>query len=140
MSVATRFFTRSTIKQIVPLTYIASIILRDLGAGGCAVACKPSWEHTLGEFLIERAVRDCIDFKVTLNEQALKLHGRLKIGRSEEAFNFSAELWCFFDGVKMLVPVFCRISNQMMVLNVVLGPCDPVPRISCQKVRISVLR
>ena len=140
MIVAMQFFTRSTIKQIVPLTYIASIIPRTLGADGCAMVCKPSWEHALGECLIGRAMKARIDLKVTLNEKALKLHGCLKVRRREKAFNFLAKLCRFFDTVKMLVPIFCRISQQMMVLYSVFEGRDPMPRLSCQKVRISVLR
>ena len=140
MTVAPRIFTVTIIKQSVPFAYIASVISRELGAFGYGVACEPFWEYSLGEFVVGVSVNDTVDLEVTLNEEALKLHGRHEIWRREETFNFSAKLRCFSNVVKMLVPVFRRICKQMMVLYFIFRCRDPVTGVACQKLRISVLR
>ena len=139
MGVAARLFAVPTIEEFLPFAYIASIISEKVGAADCAVACKPSREYAFGEFLIGRAVSGSIDFEMGLDEETLKLHSRLKIWRCEETFNALAKLWCFFNAVKMLVPVFRRICKQMMVLYFLLGDCNPVLGFYCQNLRIFVL-
>ena len=140
MRVAARFVTIRTVEQIVPFAYVAPVILGELGAAVHVVACKPFWKHALGKFVIRRTVTHSIDIKVTLDKQTLKLNGRLKVRRCEEVFDFLTKLWCFFDAVEMLVPVLRRIGKQMMVFDSMLGGRDPLFSLSCQKLRISILR
>lgn len=124
----------------MPFTYKASIISYKWRAAGFAVACKPSWENTLGEFLIRTAVISSIDLEMALDEEALKLDGRLEIRRREKILYLLAKLWRVLDLVKMLVPVLRRISKQMMVFYLIFGACDPMLRVSRQELRVSVLR
>ena len=125
------FITIFTIKQIVPFSCIASIAPRILGAAGYAVACKPLWENALGEFVIWRAIDGYINFKMTLDKETLKLHGRCEIRRFEESFNFLAKLRCFFNTIEVLVPVLCRVGKQMMVFYSIFGCRDPMPCLFC---------
>lgn len=140
MRVAARFVTIRTVEQVVPFAYVASVVLGELGAAVHVVACKPFWEYALGKFVIRRTATDSIDIKVTLDKQTLKLDGRLEVRRCKEVFDFLTKLWCFFDVVEMLVPVLCRIGKQMMVFDSILGGRDPLFRLSCQDLRISILR
>ncbi len=124
----------------MPFTYVASITSGKRGAAVSAMACKPFWEYALGKFVIGRATISSIDIEVSLDEKALKLDARLEIGRCEESFKFLAELWSFFHVVEMLIPIFRRISKQMMVLYSLFRSRDPMFCVFCQKLRISVLR
>ncbi len=131
MRIAPRFFASCTFEKVEPFTYIASIASGKRGAAVSAMGCKPFWEYALGEFVIGRAATSSVDFEVSLDEEALKLDGRLEIGRCEEAFNFLAKLWRFFNVVEMLIPIFRRISKQMLVLYSIFGSRDPMFRIFC---------
>ncbi len=124
----------------MPFAYVASIALREFRAAVHTVACKPFREHTLGKFVIRRTAIESVDVEVALNEETLKLDRRFEVRRSEEAFDSSTKLWGFVDVVEMFVPVLGRIGQQMMVFYVIFGDCEPLLRLSCQKLRISVLR
>ena len=124
-------FAIHTTEQIAPFTCIASIAGRVLGAAGYAVACKPLWEHALGELVIWRAIDGYINVEMTLDKETLKLHGRREIGRFEESLNFLAELRCFFNAVEVLVPVLCRVSEQMVVLYSIFRCCYPMLSLLC---------
>ena len=81
-----------------------------------------------------------VDIEVTLDKEALKLHRQLEVGRCEELFDSLTEFYSFLDIIKVLVPIFCRIREKVMIFDFVFGGRDPNSRLFCQKLRISVLR
>ena len=66
---------------------------------------------------------------MTLDKEALNLHGRLEVWRFEESIDFLTKLRRFFNVVEMFIPVFCRIRQQMMVLYLIFRSCDPLLRL-----------
>ena len=82
---------------------------------------------------------ESIDVEMALDKEALELESRLEVHRREKDFDSVAKFRCFFDLVEVLVPVLRRISKQMVVFYVIFGDREPLFRLSCQKLRISVL-